>query len=61
MFYKTLCDIKNAVDWNMVLCGLVQVHQKIAPCMVTTVGISKLSHFVKDIIIKFAHDIFILY
>jgi hypothetical protein len=60
-FYKTWYNIKNAVDWNMGLCGLVGVHQKMAPCMVTTVSISKLPHFIKDMIIKCAHDKFILY
>jgi hypothetical protein len=60
-FYKTLCNIKNAADLDMGLCGLVGVHQKMAPCMVTTVSISKLPHFLKDMIIKCARDKFILY
>jgi len=60
-FYTTLCNIKNADNWNMGLCGLVGVYQKMAPCMVTIVSISKLPHFVKDMIIKCARDIFILY
>lgn len=60
-FYKTLYNIKNAVDWNMGLCGLVGAQQKMAPCMVPAVSTSKRPHFVKDMIIKCAHDKFILY
>lgn len=55
-FYKTLYNIKNAVNWNMGLCGLVAVHQKMAPC----ISISKLPHFVKDMIIKCVRGKFML-
>jgi hypothetical protein len=58
-FYKTLYNIKN-VDWNMGLWGPVGVHQKMAPCMVTTVSISELPHFVKGMIFKCAPDKLIL-
>lgn len=59
-FYKTIYNIKNAVDWNTGLCGLVGVHQEMAPYKVTIVSISELPHFVKDKIIQCAHDKFIL-